>query len=256
MGVNLFGCQAEYVAIPHDQLFLIPDYMDFEQAAAMPVNYLTAFYAVFKFGNLEENKKVLIHSCAGGVGTAAVQLALTKKAEIYGTTSRPEKVEYLRQIGVQHPINYTTDDFVKAVENSLGKNSLDLILDPVGGPTFRKSYRLLRSEGRIICYGVTDLMAGGRANLPRLIWKFLTLPRVSTLDLIQKNRGVLGIALNRLLDNAASVKAAIEKLLGYYNDGLIRPVIYRAYDFNLASEAHAELESGKSMGKIILVFNK
>ena len=255
MGANLFGCQAEYATLPVNQLFRIPDNLSFQQAAAIPVNYLTAYYAVFQFGNLEQGDKVLIHSCAGGVGTAAVQLAQTKKAEVFGTTSRPEKVEYLRQIGVQHPINYKAEDFVETVQKVAGKKGIDLVLDPVGGPVFRKSFRLLRPGGRIVCYGVADLTAGGKRNFPRLLWKFLTLPRPSTLELMQHNRGIFGLALNRLLDNPERLKSIIEKLLGFFEAGSIKPNIYRTYDFRQVSEAHAELESGKTMGKIILKFD-
>ena len=255
MGANLFGCQAEYATLPANQLFRIPDNMSFEQAAAIPVNYLTAYYAVFQFGNLEQGEKILIHSCAGGVGTAAVQLARTKNAEIFGTTSRPDKVEYLKQIGVRHPINYKAEDFAEAVKKIAGKSGIDLVLDPVGGPVFKKSFKLLRPGGRIICYGAADLTAGGKRNIPRLLWKFVTLPRPSTLELIQNNRGVFGLALNRLLDNPERLKSIIEKLLRFFAEGSINPYIYRTYDFRQVSEAHAELESGRTMGKIILKFD-
>jgi NADPH:quinone reductase-like Zn-dependent oxidoreductase len=252
LGVCLFSAQAEYVAVDEKQLFPIPEKMSFEQAAAMPVNFLTAYYALFRLGNLGENEKVLIHSCAGGVGTAAVQLAQTKNAVIFGTTSTEEKIEYLKKTGVHYPINYRKEDFREAAKQILGNSGINLILDPVGGPTFKKSYRLLAPGGRIICYGVIDLAAGGRRNIIRLLWKFLAMPRISTLNLIQNNKGVFGLALNRLFKRADEIRLAMNDLLRLFNKGLIKPEINRVFKLNEVSLAHASLESGKSWGKFIL----
>jgi len=255
LGIKMFGCQAEYVAVEENQLFSIPANMDFLQAAAIPVNYLTAHFAVFRLGNLRDSQKVLIHSCAGGVGTAATQLALTRKAEVFGTTSSEEKADYLKKIGVRHPIVYTREDFSETVRR-ISPGGVDLVLDPVGGPTFRKSFNLLAGGGRIICYGVADLTAGGRRNIPRLIWKFLTLPRLSVLNLIQNNRGVIGLALNRLLRDADEVGKVMIELIRLYGEGAIRLEIGRVYDFREADKAHQYLESGRSTGKLILNFDK
>jgi NADPH:quinone reductase-like Zn-dependent oxidoreductase len=255
LGLTLSGAQAQYVAANEDQLFPIPDNMSFEQAAAIPVNYLTAYYALFKLGNLRQKESVLIHSCAGGVGTAAVQLALTKDAEIFGTTSSDLKIDYLIKQGVHHPINYKKKNFQDVVKKITGNKGIDMVLDSVGGPTFKKSWRLLSSGGRIICYGVTDLIVGGRKNIFRLLWKFLTIPKIKTLDLIQNNHGVFGLALNRLLKDTKEIKNAIDEILKLYNAGLIRPEINRVYDINDIAEAHAYQQSGKSTGKLILRLN-
>jgi len=255
LGIKMFGCQAEYVAVDENQLFGIPANMDFHQAAAIPVNYLTAYFAVFRLGNLQDKQKVLIHSCAGGVGTAATQLALTKKAEVFGTTSSSEKAEYLKKIGVSHPIVYTRDNFSEMIRR-ISPRGVDLILDSVGGPTFRKSFKLLAGGGRIVCYGVADITAGGRRNIPRLLWKFLTSPRLSVLNLIQSNRGVFGLALNRLLNDADEVKSVMTELFRFYGEGAIKPEIGRVYDFKHAAKAHQYLQSGRSKGKIVLSFDK
>ena len=255
VGVTMFGAQAEYIVVDESQLLPIPDNMSFVQAAAIPVNYLTAYYALFRLGNLRENEKVLIHSCAGGVGTAAVQLALTKQALIFGTTSQADKLDYLRRIGVQHPINYRNTDFAEEVSRLTEEKGIDLVMDPVGGPTFRKSYGLLAPGGRIISYGVADLMSGSRWNFPRLLWKFLTLPRPAVLSLIQSNRGVFGLALNRLLSNPDDIRQILKELLKLFESGAIKPEIAREYDFREAADAHQFLESGRSTGKLVLKFH-
>ncbi len=254
MGVTLFGAQAEYVLLDDEQLFPIPDGMNFEQAAALPVNYLTAYFALFRLGNLRSGERVLIHSCAGGVGTAAVQLAQSRKAEIFGTTSALHKIAYLESLGVQHPINYKNKDFAKEIRSIVGDRGIDMVLDPIGGKVFRKSFELLNRGGRIICYGVTDLVSGGKSNLPKLVWKYLNLPRVRVLDLIQDNRGVFGLALNRLVDKIELIAGPLRELINLYAQGIIRPKIGAVFQAEKASEAHRLLESGKSTGKLILNF--
>ncbi len=254
LGVTYFGAQAEYVLADDSQLFSMPEAMSFEEAAALPVNYLTAFFALFRLGNLRYGESVLIHSCAGGVGTAAVQLAHTKKAVIFGTTSAPHKIAYLQSIGVQHPINYKKTDFAKEVTAVAGRNGIDMVLDPIGGKVFRKSIALLAKGGRIICYGVTDLVAGGKRNLPKVLWKYLNLPRIKVLDLIQNNRGVFGLALNRLVNEMSLIAEPLRELISLYAQGIIKPNIGAVFQAEKASEAHRLLESGKSTGKIILSF--
>lgn len=255
LGLKLFGAQAQYIAVNENQLFQMPKNMSFEQAAAIPVNYLTAYYALFRLGNLRQKESLLIHSCAGGVGTAAVQLALTKDAEIFGTTSSEAKTEYLTNQGVHHPINYKKEDFSIVVKKLTGGRGIDMVLDPVGGPTFKKSWHLLAPGGRIICYGVADLVAGGRKNVFRLLWKFLSIPKIKTLDLIQNNRGVFGLALNRILKNPKEITTVINELLKMFRENRIKPEINRVYDLNEVADAHTYLQSGKSMGKLILKLN-
>jgi len=254
MGVTCFGAQAEYVLLDDDQLFPMPHGMSFEEAAALPVNYLTAYFALFRLGNLRSGERVLIHSCAGGVGTAAVQLAQTEKAEIFGTTSSPHKIAYLESLGVQHPINYKDRDFAKEIRSVVGDKGIDMVLDPIGGKVFRKSFELLARGGRIICYGVTDLISGGRRNLPKVFWKYLNLPRLKVLDLIQNNRGVFGLALNRLVGEIELIAGPLRELINLYAQGIIKPKISAVFRAEKANEAHRLMESGKSTGKLILRF--
>jgi NADPH:quinone reductase-like Zn-dependent oxidoreductase len=254
IGVVHNGAQAEYIAVNENQLYIIPEDLDFEQAAAMPVNYMTAYLALFRMANIQDGEKVLIHSCAGGVGTAAVQLAHTKNAEIFGTSSRAEKIAYLNRIGVQHPINYREDDFASVIRAATGNRGVDIVLDSVGGPTFRKSYKLLAPGGRIICYGVADLMSGSRFNYGRLLWKFMTIPAVRTLNLIQNNRGIFGLLVNRLITDPVYFESVMAELVDLFKKDLIKPEINKVYDPEEIAEAHRYLESGESVGKLIIKF--
>jgi NADPH:quinone reductase-like Zn-dependent oxidoreductase len=255
VGVTMFGAQAQLVAVSEDQLLRIPQNMEYDQAAALPVNYLTAYFAIHKLGNIRPGEKVLIHSCAGGVGTAAAQLALAEKAEVFGTTSSVEKIEYLKSLGVQHPINYKQTDFSKIIRETTGGKGINLVLDSVGGPAFKRSLNLLAPGGRIVCYGVTDMMASGRKKLWRIIWKYLTSPKVRVLDLVQNNRCIFGLALNRFIDDTSSIMPTLEKIIDLCSRGIIKPFISRSFKMEKAAEGHAWLESGQSIGKLVLEFN-
>jgi len=255
VGMTMFGAQAQYVAVDEGQLLRIPDSLEFEQAAALPVNYLTAYFALHNLGHIRKGERVLIHSCAGGVGTAAAQLALAEEAEIYGTTSSAEKIDYLKKIGVQHPINYRQSDFADIINQTTSGKGVNLVLDSVGGSVFRRSLKLLAPGGRIICYGVTDMISGGRKKIWRILLKYLTSPKVKVLDLIQNNRCVFGLALNRFIDDKESIMPALEKIIELCAKGVIRPCIGKSYSYDKVSEGHAWLESGRGFGKIILNFN-
>ena len=158
----------------------------------------------------------------------------------------------MKKIGVHHALNYKNEDFSKAVRRILGESGVDIVLDPVGGPTFKKSYGLLAPGGRIISYGVADLVAGGRKNIFRLLWKFLSIPRVTNLNLIQNNRGVFGLSLNRLISRSDEIRVVMNELLKLFAEGLITPEVSRVYRLEEISQAHEYLESGKSSGKLII----
>jgi NADPH:quinone reductase-like Zn-dependent oxidoreductase len=255
VGVTMFGAQAEYIAVDEGQLLLIPDKLAYEQAAALPVNYLTAYFALYKLGHIRSGEKVLIHSAAGGVGSAATQLALAEGAEVYGTVSSSEKMDYLKKMGVRYPINYRESDFAEVVNRATSGKGVNLVLDSVGGSIFRRSLKLLVPGGRIICYGVTDMMSGGRRKIWRVFIKYLVSPKVKVLDLIQNNRCICGLALNRLINDKESIMPTLARIVEMCADGIIRPFIGRCYSYAEASEGHAWLESGRSYGKIILNFN-
>jgi synaptic vesicle membrane protein VAT-1 len=255
MGVCMFGAQAQYVTVSEDQLLVIPDKMSFEEASAIPVNYITAYFALFKMANLKDNEKVLIHACAGGVGVAATQLALIKKAELFGTTSSDEKAAFAKKQGIAHAINYKRNDFATEITRLTNGEGVNIVLDSVGGQTFRKSLNLLTPGGRIICYGVADMLSGGRKNLLGILWKFLTTPKVKVLDLIQNNRCIFGLSLNRFIDESQFIIPVLAELINLYTQGIIKPIISKVFKLNECAEAHALLESGKSTGKLILNMN-
>ncbi len=146
-----FNAYAEWVATPAGRVFRLPAGMPFDDAAAIPVNYLTAYHSMFAMGNLQPGDRILIHGAAGGVGIAAVQLAKARGLEIYGTAG-PTKQEFLRKIGVDHAIDYEKNNFVDVVQK-FAPDGIEMVMDPIGGKSFADSYKCLGPTGRLVVYG-------------------------------------------------------------------------------------------------------
>ena len=191
VAMTRFGGYAEEATADGASVRRIPHKMTFESAAALPVNYLTAWFCIVVMGRLERGQRVLIQTGAGGVGIAAVQIARHLGAEIFATTGSPQKVAFLRDIGVDHPIDYQATDFEAEVERIAGRRSLDLVLDAVGGTTLAAGSRLLRPLGRLVSYGLSAA-AGSRRNMLRTALAWRRTPHFSPLSLIQHNIGVYG----------------------------------------------------------------
>lgn len=153
------GGYAEKISVPAECAVPVPPGMDFQQAAALPVNYLTAYHMLFYQGSIRRGERVLIHAAAGGVGLAAVEVAKLAGAEIYGTAS-PSKFDFLRTWGVHHPIDYHTLDFEEEIRRLTHGEGVDIVLDAVGGESFAKSYRLLKPAGRLMIYGFSASISG------------------------------------------------------------------------------------------------
>src|SRR5829696_5127819 len=166
LGGARFGCYAELVTTPADNLVPLPDDWSYEEGAALPVNYTTAYAGLRRYGSLQEGERVLIHAAAGGVGIAATQIAkLSGAGEIYGTAS-PGKHDAIKGFGVDHAIDYTSTDFAKEVRRISGsKQSLDVIMDAVGGSSFRKGWGLLRAGGRLVAYGASSVTPSEKRDL-------------------------------------------------------------------------------------------
>src|SRR4051812_43032795 len=152
-----FGCHAEQIIAEANSVFPLPEALSFEQGAAIPVNYATAWAALMTYGNLQPGERVLIHAAAGGVGIAATQLSKLHGAEVWGTSS-PSKHEAIRGFGVDHPLDYRKDGWEQ------GLPPFDVILDALGGASFNRSYKMLRAGGRLVAYGASVVLSGDTRN--------------------------------------------------------------------------------------------
>jgi NADPH2:quinone reductase len=231
------GAYAEYVTAPAFTLFDVPEGVSFREAAGFPVQFLTAYHCLHDWGDLDADDRVLVHAAAGGVGTAAIQLASLAGAEVFGTASTDEKLALAEQLGCDHPINYTETDFEDATRESTDGDGLDLILDGVGGETFRRSVDALSHFGRIVAYGAASGEPG----------------TVDTATLLFGNKSVEGFHLGRAMQrDPQRIYAAVPELSTLLADGELEVVVGQTFDLADAADAHRALENRETTGKVVL----
>lgn len=241
-----FGGYASQVVVPHGDLVAIPDSMGFEEGAAIPVNYATAWAALVAYGNLQAGERVLIHSAGGGVGIAATQIAKRALAEVYGTASLGKHAR-IRELGVDHPLDYTRAGWER------GLPKFDVILDAVGGPSHRRSYQQLRAGGRLVAFGVSAAVSGGRKDPLRALSAVARAPRFNVLRMMSESKAVIGLNILSLWKDRGTLEPWIEPLRGMLRDGTIKPVLAGVFSFAEAAEAFRMIIERRNLGKVVLV---
>ncbi|MCM3873746.1 MAG: medium chain dehydrogenase/reductase family protein [Pyrinomonadaceae bacterium] len=252
IALTRFGGQSDKVVVQEKQLFEKPDSLTFEQAAAIPVNYLTAYALLVVMGGLRKSEAVLIHNAGGGVGLAALEIAKHIGAVTYGTAS-PSKHDFLRERGLDHPIDYRTQDWLPVLKQLTGDRGVELVIDPIGGSHWRKSYQALRHTGRLGMFGVSIASANGLTGKFKLLKAAVQMPRFHPIGLLNKNRGVFGLNLGHLWHEPEKIVEWVQALMEGVQEGWIRPHVDRAFPFEQAGEAHTYIESRKNIGKVVLV---
>ena len=242
-----FGGYAEIVNVAANDSVPLPDAMSFEQGAAVPVNYATAWAALLGYGSLRAGERVLIHAAAGGVGIAAIQFAKAAGAEIHGTAS-PGKHQKLAELGVNRAIDYRRDGWWKDLD------PYDLVLDALGGTSLRRSYNLLRPGGRLVGYGISNLQQGEKRSLRTAAPQALAMLRgFNLMDQLSESKAVIGLNMLRLWDDRGTLEPWITPLTTALNDGTISPIVHAAVPFAEAPEAHRILAARENIGKVVLV---
>uniref|UniRef100_A0A7M4ENT3 Vesicle amine transport 1 n=2 Tax=Crocodylus porosus TaxID=8502 RepID=A0A7M4ENT3_CROPO len=246
------GLWQEVVTVPANQTFLMPEGMSFEEAAAFLVNYITAYMILFDFGNLRPNQSVLIHMAAGGVGTAAIQLCKTvENVTIFGTASA-SKHDSLRESGVTHPIDYRTMDYVEEVRK-ISPKGVNIVLDPLGGSDTSKAFNLLKPMGKLITYGVANLLTGQRKNLMAMAKTWWNQFSINALQLLHHNKAVCGYHLGYMDEESDLIAGVVAKLVSLYNQGKIKPKIDSVWPFEQVADAMRQMQEKKNIGKVVLV---
>jgi synaptic vesicle membrane protein VAT-1 len=246
-----FNAYAAWTAVPLGQVYRLPAGMPFDDAAAIPVNYLTAYHSMFTMGNLQPGDRVLVHGAAGGVGIAAVQLARARGLVIFGTAG-PTKQEYLRKIGVDHAIDYEKNDFVEVVRK-FAPDGIEMVMDPIGGKCFSRSYKCLGPTGRLVVYGLSAAAGpDGKRSLTRGLKTLAQIPRFHPMKLMNDNVSVIGVHLGRLLSRGAVLRGELDEIFRMYATGKIKPVIGKSFPLVEAAAAHRYIQERKNIGKVIL----
>lgn len=252
VAMTRFGGHSDVVCVPAEQVFAIPDGKDFAEAAALPVNYLTAYRMLFRVACIRPGERVLVHMAAGGVGTAVLQLCRTvADVEVFGTASAA-KHEVLRAEGCAHPIDYRTADYAAEARRLTGGEGVDVVLDPLGGTDWRKGLKLLRPGGRLVAYGFANMASGQRRRPVHVLSQLAGMPRLTPLQLMNSNRTVSGVHIGRLWDQIAVLSAELREVLRLWENGAITPRIDATYPFAQAAEAHRRILGRQNTGKIVL----
>jgi NADPH:quinone reductase-like Zn-dependent oxidoreductase len=257
MAGSRFNGQAELVTVRENMVFELPKKLSFEQGASFPVNYATAQAGLVTMGGLEEGERVLIHAAAGGVGIAATQVAKLRGAEVFGTASG-SKHDAIKEQGVDHAIDYRTQDFEAEVRRLTGGEGVDVIFDAIGPTSFRKDYRLLRQGGRLIMYGASEVQSGERRRLttalrPLVKSPFSSMPWWKGLAVMNENKGAFGLNLLKWWDREGDFARIIDPLLPPLNAGKLRPLVAESFPFDRAGDAHRFIAERRNVGKVVLV---
>jgi synaptic vesicle membrane protein VAT-1 len=247
-----FRGYADTAVVPVNQTFEKPAALSFEQAAAIPVNYLTAWQLLVVMGALKSDETVLIHNAGSGVGLAAIDIARHIGATIYGTASTG-KHAFLKQRGLHEAIDYRVVDWTREVARLTQGRGVELITDPLGGAEWKKSYRALRHTGRLGMFGASTATESTLPTPLKLLSVGLGMPWFNPVGLMSLNRAVFGVNLGRLWHETSKIKAWMSAALEGVREGWVRPHVDSTFPLAEAGKAHAHIEARKSTGKVVLV---
>ncbi|MGA8621673.1 MAG: NADPH:quinone oxidoreductase family protein [Candidatus Sulfotelmatobacter sp.] len=241
MGYIPWGAFAEKVAAYQHMLWPFPDHWSDEQGAAFPVNYFTAYLGYWQAGMTQPSAagrthRVLIHAVAGGVGTAAVQIGRILGVEMYGTSSSEEKLSRVKELGLQHGINYKQQDYEEVVKSLTRGEGVEAVFEMLGGEHTAKSLRCLRDFGRVIQYGT----ATGKP------------PQLDIRALYAKSASIQGLWLTYLSQKREIMEPAWKQLSEWIEQRKLTPVIGKFFPLERAVEAYKLLQQGKNYGKVVL----
>jgi NADPH:quinone reductase-like Zn-dependent oxidoreductase len=251
VGMPRFGGYTDVLVVPTEQVFKMPAKMTFEQGAGLPVVYITAYNMMLFNGNLRPGSSVLIHSAAGGVGLAAIQLAKTRHCMILGTAS-PGKHDFLREQGCQHPID-SGGNVAAAARAVVKDRGVDLILDPVGGPSWTEGYELLAPCGRLVAFGLSGAASGKKRSLVHALSQVMRVKKWSPMKLMDDNKTISGTNMGHLFSRLDLLRPQFEALFEMFDAGEIAPHIDRTFKFDEAPAAHHYIHDRKAKGKVLLV---
>jgi NADPH:quinone reductase-like Zn-dependent oxidoreductase len=247
-----FGGYSDTIVLKAEQAFAIPPAMSFEEAAALPVAYLTAYHITLGSGPLRPGMQVLIGSVAGGVGLAALELASAHGCEVFGTAS-PGKHEFVRARGCTHALDsgQPVTPQVRAIIGEQG--GMDLILDAIGGPSWGECYKLLGPGGRLVCFGISTMTQGKKRSIWAALGMLFSLKWWSPIRLMLDNHAVQGVNMTMFFDRLDLARPMFAELVKLYEGGKIKPYVDQSFKFDDAPAAHHYLHDRKAKGKVLLV---
>ncbi len=244
-----YGCYAEKIALPAERAIPAVDHFSMAENAAFVVNYMTAWISLNQMAKLQKGETLLITAAAGGVGTAAVQIASKMGAKVYGLAGSQEKIDFLKELGATDAFNYRESDCFEKLKAATG--GLDVVLEMVGGDVFKQAYAMLNPFGRLTLAGFASLDL--KKWNPFSWWKtWRDIPRANFSDLAHKSVAVMASHIGYLLDDPERMMAIYNDLAAFVTRHKIRPIIGKTFPFDAVADAHTFIESRKSIGKVLL----
>ena len=247
LGFTRFGGYSDVVVVPAKRAVEIPPRMSYAEAAAIPVNWLTAWHMLVELCNVKRGQRVLIHAAAGGVGTAAVQICRKLGAESIGTASA-SKHPRLRDLGLAHAIDYRKQDFEEEVKRITGGRGVHVVLDAVGGASIKKGWRCLAPTGKLVVFGASSVMQGPVGMLSSV----LRMTPFWPLKVMQSNKALIGVNIGRLWGLEDLLIAELRAILQGVVEGAFRPIVDLEVPLAEAPRAHQRLEQRENFGKVVL----
>jgi NADPH:quinone reductase-like Zn-dependent oxidoreductase len=247
-GLAVFGLATRTLARGGD-VRLIPGKLSFEEAATLPVVFMTSWHALKNVARLRAGERILVHAGAGGVGMAAIQLCRAAGAEVIGTASA-SKHAVLREAGVAHCIDYRSEDFEAATKRLTNGRGVDVVLDATG--KFSKSYRVLAPLGRLVCFGLSSASSGMEPSRISALWAVARLPWFHPIKLMNDNRAVIGVNLGHLWDHMDMLRREMTGLIADVEAGRLKPVVDRTFPLADAAGAHRFMQERRNVGKVLL----
>jgi NADPH:quinone reductase-like Zn-dependent oxidoreductase len=253
-GLTRFGAYATHVVVPRDQVFRMPKGYTSSEAAGFPVVFLTAYYALFELAAAKARSKLLVHSAAGGVGGAILQLARIGECDAVGVVGSSAKVEVARALGAQAVIDKSTEDLWRVARRH-APGGYDAVFDANGVSTLRESYEHLGAPGRLVIYGFHSMLIRGRGkpSWPKLAFDWIRTPRFDPMEMTNKNRSVMAFNLSYLFERKEEFLQVGEKLIAWADERKVQPPSVTEFSLDDVARAHQAIESGTTTGKLVLV---
>jgi len=252
VSLTRFGGYAEYACVEADAAAIISESIDFKSAPALVTQYITAYYCAILQANIQPDDEVLIHACAGGVGTAITQLAKWRGCKVWGTAGSDKKLEYPKAMRVDYPINYNTQEYETYIQPQKGKDKKADIFNPIGGKYFKKDKNILSWGGRLVLYGVSEWSStkGGFLDKIKLALNFGWL---HPLGLLMKSQSIIGVNILRIGDvRPKTLNYCLNEVIRLTDEGVLKPHVGAVFNAEDIAEAHDFVAERKSVGKVVL----
>lgn len=254
VGATRFGGYSTHIILPSHQVFILPLNLDITQAGGFLAVFITAYHALFQSIRVRPGMTVLVHSAAGGVGSALLQLGKIAGCKMVGVVGSSHKVKAAQELGADIVIDKSKVDLWEAVEK-IAPEGFDIILDSSGHETLSKGYNHLAPCGKLITYGFATMLPkeGGRINYLKSAWGLLCIPRFNPMKLCTENKGIVGFNISFLFNRKDLLNEAVPELIKWWAEGKIEMPKVTTFPFEKVGDAHRLIESGKSIGKLVLI---